>query len=104
MEEVPFLKPLTLDLNPQKSPWVYFSLFGATLFILSYSSLPFTVKSAIALFSGVLPLYLALRTSSKPGPHEEPAYLKEFGLPLPLGLGIIGLFFALRSEEHTSEL
>jgi 4-amino-4-deoxy-L-arabinose transferase-like glycosyltransferase len=95
MEEVPFLKPLTLDLNPQKSPWVYFGLFCAALFILSYTALPFTAKSAVALFGGVLPLYLALRMSSKPKPREEPAYLMEFGLPLPLGLGIIGLFCAL---------
>ena len=95
MNEVPFLKPLTLDLNPQKIPWVYFGLFCVTLFLLSYTALSFAAKSVVGAIGLALPLYLAFRSASKPGPQEQPAYLKELRLSPPLLIGMVGLFFSV---------
>jgi hypothetical protein len=92
MDEVPVLKPLTLDLSPQKIPWVYFGVFCVTLFLLSYITLPFTLKSSIGVIGLSLPFYIALRSSSKPSSGEQPPYLKELKFSPPLLIGMIGLY------------
>ncbi len=95
MDEVPFLKPLTLDLSPQKIPWAYWGLFCLTLFLLSYIALSFEAKLAAGVIGLALPLYLALRNSAKPGLQEQPTYLKELGVFPPLLIGMVGLYFAV---------
>ncbi len=42
-----------------------------------------------------LPFYLALRSTSKPGLQEQPAYLRELKLFPPLLIGMVGLYSAV---------
>ena len=84
---MPSSSPWSLDRNP----WVYLFLFLAANTLLSYAPLPLETKLVLGMLGIGLPLYVALRTASKPAPREKPGYLLENISSPPGWLWALGL-------------
>jgi len=86
----------------ERNRGLYLGSFFFSNWLIAYSALPLGFKLTLGLFGILLPLYVAVRTSTFPRSGEKQDPDLKLGLPLWLLLGGIGLALFLRFHKLTT--